>query len=207
MYALFEINDEETVDKGEDSIIKTHTSIQSLSWMNKTNSFLANPNSSSASQESDQNLSEYAKSNDLKFKKYLNHQEGWLATGNSNFMVGCTFTTCLSEQQYDYLKTKEQSVNKPPQADKEAMPNDNSPTHPIETSDSVIEAAAAETTPPTSSNLTSSSLSNLNRTNFNLRGHKHDVSSTQLIYGILWISELAPVIREVIQRIAKFINK
>ncbi len=176
MYAFFEINDEETVNKGEDSIINTHTSIQSLSWMNKTNSF--STNASSASHDTDPNLSEYVQSNDLKFKKYLNQQEGWLATGNSNFMVGCTFTTCLSEQQYGYLKTKEANVNKPVedgiQIDIEAAPKDNIPSNSANTE--VVSEPGTTSAPTTSNSSSLSSLNNLNRTNFNLRGHKNDVS-------------------------------
>ena len=83
MYAFFEVDDKETCDKGDDTIIKTHTSIQSLSWMNRTNSF---PNSAGggssggASTSSQANASQelndldHTRSNGLKFKKFLNQQ-------------------------------------------------------------------------------------------------------------------------------------
>lgn len=195
MYAFFEVNDQETIDKGDDTIIKTHTSIQSLSWMNKSNSFSnagANSMSSSNSalvinstQDSD-GLSEYAKANDTKFKKYLNQQEGWLATGNSNSMVGCTFTTCLSEQQYEYLQSKEKNkiINKSPS---ETNDKDSESVQPlvdastatneqtVQNAQSTISSNANSHTTPNSNSSTVSNLNNLNRTNFNLRGHKSDV--------------------------------
>ena len=95
-------------------------------------------------------------------------KEGWLATGNSNSMVGCTFTTCFSEQQYEYLKSKEKLASVKKSKD----------------SSSTTEADSTETTAPASSSSTPdadinlvnfSNTNNLNRTNFNLRGHKADV--------------------------------
>ncbi|RNA15944.1 tubby-related 4 isoform X1, partial [Brachionus plicatilis] len=56
--------------KGDDSIIKIDSNIQSLSWMSKVNILSA--------ESPDQ--SQF-------------NQEGWLATGNGNFMVGCTHTS------------------------------------------------------------------------------------------------------------------
>ena len=195
MYAFFEVNDQETIDKGDDKIIKTHTSIQSLSWMNKTNSFsnsFINSTSGSTSaqvnntsQDSD-GLSEYAKANDAKFKKYLNQQEGWLATGNSNSMVGCTFTTCLSEQQYEYLRAKEKNIL-PNKLTSETSDKDSEIVQPlidastatneqtVQNTQSTVSANATTSISPNSNSSNLSNLNNLNRTNFNLRGHKSDV--------------------------------
>lgn len=220
MYAFFEVNDKETSDKGDDTIIKTHTSIQSLSWMNKTNRFASHSQSSppsattsgattSANANTNQNGSlqdhsqtdtdwDYTRSNDLKFRKYLNQQEGWLATGNSNSMVGCTFTTCLSEQQYDYLKIKETNVNTGNKQEnqtaelptgKEASTTEPTAalTNPAQDTTNTAEQnsqSSAQAQPSTSSSTSTattqakpnlSNANNLNRTNFNLRGHKHDI--------------------------------
>ncbi|CAF0825138.1 unnamed protein product [Brachionus calyciflorus] len=109
MYAIFEINSDDIKSKGNDSIIKIDSNIQSLSWMSKSN-LLNNNNNLDCLTE----------------RQY--QQEGWLATGNSNFMVGCTFTSCLIDNHNQ----------------------DKSSTN-------------------------STSTLNLNRTNFNLRGHKSDI--------------------------------
>lgn len=104
-----------------------------------------------------------------------------MATGNSNCVVGCTFT-CIKQSRDDCGKSRTREINK----DKEAAAK-------------VIGSSAAATTTTTTTagrsipqQLVSSSLdsqssntpaastqrnqTNLNRTNFNLRGHKSDVS-------------------------------
>ena len=39
-------------------------------------------------------------------------KEGWIATGNTNAVVGCTFTTCLTEEQYDPIKKRKENSSK-----------------------------------------------------------------------------------------------
>jgi hypothetical protein len=75
-------------------------------------------------------------------------------------MVSCTFTTCLNDQQQEYLKQKEERLKK---KDHNTAHDSNGPTN--------------TTTNPTGASPVSESpnASNFTRTNFNLRGHKADV--------------------------------
>jgi hypothetical protein len=98
-------------------------------------------------------------------------------------MVGCTFTTCLSDEQYDYLKTKEKQTikvqtdsnnekdNEAAASSIAAVPSTDQTLNPNSSSN-----AREETSNPQTTTLTNySNTNNLNRTNFNLRGHKADV--------------------------------
>ncbi len=73
-----------------------------------------------------------------------------MATGNSNSMIGCTFTSCLSEKKDEFLKRKEKQSNIKIEA-----------SHNLWTTNNILS--------------TSNTQNVLNRTNFNLRGHKNDV--------------------------------
>lgn len=149
MYATFELGAEEKQLKGDDSIIRIDANIQSMSWMNKT-SVSATPS-----------LAEY--------RKMFTNQEGWLATGNSNAMVGCTFTTCLSQQQDEFIKQKEKLFNSKLQ-------------HDLLTKQTVIATTSTQANTPSSSTNNNNNTQNiLTRTNFNLRGHKTDVRIKKIL--------------------------
>jgi transglutaminase/protease-like cytokinesis protein 3 len=107
-------------------------------------------------------------------------------------MVGCTFTTCLSEQQYEFLKAKETNVNTTKQqtdtpSEKETdLPPPPPPTTTTTTTTTSSNSennqsmtsnpSTTSSSPPTPAPKSSpSTANNLNRTNFNLRGHKHDI--------------------------------
>jgi hypothetical protein len=71
MYAVFEVNDKETLSKGDDTIIRIDTKIQSLSWMNKINNTPANSTVSAAQNSNQPNETE---THNTHFKNYLNQQ-------------------------------------------------------------------------------------------------------------------------------------
>lgn len=91
-------------------------------------------------------------------------------------MVGCTFTTCLSDQQDEYLKQKEKQILN--MKSNQTLVTQSSSSN---TQTSSTNAPNITNTPGTSSsnnnNNTNSSSTTavLTRTNFNLRGHKTDV--------------------------------
>lgn len=101
-----------------------------------------------------------------------------MATGNSSSIIGCTYTTCLSEQQQEYLKAREEKMKK-----KEvATPTSSDIITPVTTSTnattSSIESPTSSQTQPQpnqTSSSSSSSSSTMSRANFNMRGHKVDV--------------------------------
>jgi hypothetical protein len=140
---------------------------------------------------------------DWKCEDFLYYQEGWLATGNTNSIVGCTFTSCISDQQYELLKQKElaQKLNKSTpatavqqlQPDLSAFSNMSYETA-IENASSVMltpqspipgTSAAATTTTSAENTNTTNNNTNLNRTNFNLRGHKSEVKNFFIIIFLL----------------------
>jgi hypothetical protein len=152
MYASFETNSNEILNKGQDSIIKIDSNINSLSWMSK-------------STYSNQLLNNSNNSNQL--DKFLYYQEGWLATGNSNCIVGCTFTTCFTEQQYAILKSKAEKQNK-----LKEISNNN--TLNSQNSDAITQSNTANNNSVNAAEQTTINY-NLTRTNFNLRGHKSEI--------------------------------
>jgi hypothetical protein len=107
-------------------------------------------------------------------------------------MVGCTFTTCLSEQQDEYIKQKEKQLNL--KLLNESTTEKSIPLSSISTSNTqTISSNISNTTSnissvPVTSSYTNSNNNNTNsngnsngqnlltRTNFNLRGHKTDVT-------------------------------
>jgi hypothetical protein len=146
MFATFEVTSSELGIKGPNSIISIDSPINSLSWMSK---------STFASQH---------KSSPL-LDKFIYYQEGWLASGNVNSMVGCTFTTTLTEQQNEWLKARDEKLKEAAQASTQSQPS---------TAGSL--PSPVTTAPVASPTNGSSSLAhNLNRTNFNLRGHKSEI--------------------------------
>ena len=213
MYAALEINETDILNTGDDSVIKIDSDIQSLSWMSKS-SFTAVANSITANKLSEE---------EARLQKFLYYQEGWLATGNTNFMVGCTFTTTLTEKQNEFVKQRddkllssakkaakiETSESEPttsttvtttsePSATESQTLISNTNTSTATNTTSSNNAAPATTlntttTTTTTTNTTantsasvpatqtattqttSNSNINLNRTNFNLRGHKSEI--------------------------------
>jgi hypothetical protein len=107
-------------------------------------------------------------------------KEGWLATGNSNSMVSCTFTTCLNEKQQEHARIKYERLRKAMDLAAAApTTSDASTTTTTTSAQSTTQQPPAPTptspTPAAVAAETSNSSSNFTRTNFNLRGHKADV--------------------------------
>ena len=94
-------------------------------------------------------------------------------------MVGCTFTTCLTEEQYDLIKKREENSSKKKEAnslDDPQQPILNPSTSPASTSSSsTATPVAATASSQTATTQTTSNTNHLNRTNFNLRGHKSEI--------------------------------
>ena len=86
-------------------------------------------------------------------------------------MVGCTFTTCLTEEQYDQIKKREENSSKK----KEANSLDDSQQPISNPSTSTATPAAATASSQSATTQTASNTNHLNRTNFNLRGHKSEI--------------------------------
>ena len=72
MYATFEINGNDLLNKGDDSIIKIDSNIQSLSWMSKTSPMSINQTNTNSN--SNDNFDKKLKEQELKFQKYLHYQ-------------------------------------------------------------------------------------------------------------------------------------
>jgi hypothetical protein len=192
MFATFEYNSSDISNKGYDSLIKIDSNIQSLSWMSKTsifqNSSSSNNNNSSTTAYNNNNepiinlaipLAKQSNNDeDLKFDKELYFQEGWLATGNSNCMVGCTFSTCLTEKQQELYRQRDEKLNN-------SKENSSSNTNQTNLNSALGSEQVSSSNYPSSPNTTAntsaqndsqnSAVYNFTRTNFNLRGHKHDV--------------------------------
>ena len=113
-----------------------------------------------------------------------------MAAGNSNSMVGCTFTTTLSEQQKEFIKQREERANKKVSTQETlsvpARPEGDG-AHPLiipyaqsvsatnELNNSIPNTSATSTSTSATTQTTTNTNLNLNRTNFNLRGHKSDI--------------------------------
>ena len=178
MYASLEINGQDLATKGDDSLIKIDANIQSLSWTSKSS--FTQVTASRCNEE------------EARFQKFLYYQEGWLAVGNANSMVGCTYTTTLSEQQRELIKQREEKLNKnklnqelsinevtSSSINTQAQINNDTPPSAINPSSSSSTSThnnLPNTNTQTATTQTSSNANiNLNRTNFNLRGHKSDI--------------------------------
>jgi WD40 repeat protein len=97
-------------------------------------------------------------------EKNLYYQEGWLAAGNANSVVGCIYTTCLTEQQREMIRKHKESTK------------NTTPSEPNQVGTITNAANPASSNSPSNETPVQSSLNtNLNRTNFNLRGHKSEI--------------------------------
>ena len=80
MYATFEINGNDLLNKGDDSIIKIDSNIQSLSWMSKTSPMSMNQimfqhshilNQINTNSNINDNFDKKLKEQELNFQRYL----------------------------------------------------------------------------------------------------------------------------------------
>lgn len=97
----------------------------------------------------------------------LRIQEGWLATGNTNCMIGCTSTSVLYSQpnrNFRHLAAQNPALDGGDPDKKSSTRSQQTPTPAPNTTDSQ----------------TTRNQLNLNRSNFNQRGHKSDVSVNDL---------------------------
>jgi hypothetical protein len=76
MYATFEINGNDLLNKGDDSIIKIDSNIQSLSWMSKTSPMTIKQLNTNTNND---NFDKKLKEQELKFQKYLHFQVSLIA--------------------------------------------------------------------------------------------------------------------------------
>jgi len=174
MYASLEVNGHDLATKGDDSLIKIDSNIQSLSWTSKSSLTQVTANAAHRHNE-----------DETRFQKFLYYQEGWLAVGNANSMVGCTYTSTLSEQQRELIRQREEKSIKSRSwclNSQEITSVDVSTTTTTTETPSVLVPPTLPPPPPPSNNTqaattqTSNNVNiNLNRTNFNLRGHKSDI--------------------------------
>jgi hypothetical protein len=188
MFAAFETSREELSSKGSDAVIRFDTNIQCLSWMSKSGGLAASHSLQQQQQQHQQQQpvqpipslqpntptggstksSQEAQSS---LEGFIRNQEGWLACGNSNAAIGCTYTSCLSDEQIEYLKQrdKQQPCTSASANIEESQPDrQSSPNNPNTTLTSQSQSSAI-------AQLSTSSQTNMNRTNFNLRGHKSDI--------------------------------
>jgi len=180
MYASLEVNGHDLATKGDDSLIKIDSNIQSLSWTSKSSLTQVTANAAHRHNE-----------DETRFQKFLYYQEGWLAVGNANSMVGCTYTSTLSEQQRELIRQREEKsirsrswcLNSQEITSVDAS---TTTTNANAETPSVLVPPTLPPPPPPPSNpaantqaattQTSNNVNiNLNRTNFNLRGHKSDI--------------------------------
>ena len=93
-------------------------------------------------------------------------------------MVGCTFTTCLTEEQYDLIKKREENSSKKKEANSLGVtqqPILNPSTLTASTSSSPTATPAATANSQTATTHIGSNTNHLNRTNFNLGRHKSEI--------------------------------
>ena len=176
------------------SLITIDTNILSMSWTSSNSQAAAttattNPASATSNTTSSRSTAIGTNTSAADDSRSANYQEGWLATGNANAIIGCTFTTCLSKQQQlarsmraaaakaaatatttnntttnGNIKTLDigtnATANTPASSPSSSSPAPSSSSPPATPATPATPAAAAVT---------------LTRKNFNLRGHKNEI--------------------------------